>query len=162
MAKNEEDRFHCTIYACDRVVTRQMQNNLVDVRNAKLADDNLKTIIVAKRGERVNSEQIDKESPIAKAYWANWDSLVFKDGCLWRIRYSKNGSRARNLLVIPRPKSKEIIEKYHRGTNGEHFGVMKTVKEIQRRFYWVGCRRSVAAWIHNCEESGKLKEGKKK
>uniref|UniRef100_A0A1A9V7S8 Integrase_H2C2 domain-containing protein n=1 Tax=Glossina austeni TaxID=7395 RepID=A0A1A9V7S8_GLOAU len=44
------------------------------------------------------------------------------------------------------------------GRNREHFGVMKTVKAIKRRFYWVGCRKSVAAWIHSCEESGKSKE----
>uniref|UniRef100_A0A1A9USF5 SAP domain-containing protein n=1 Tax=Glossina austeni TaxID=7395 RepID=A0A1A9USF5_GLOAU len=36
-----------------------------DVRNAQLADDDLTVIIGAKKDERVNSEQIDKESPIA-------------------------------------------------------------------------------------------------
>uniref|UniRef100_A0A1A9V133 CCHC-type domain-containing protein n=1 Tax=Glossina austeni TaxID=7395 RepID=A0A1A9V133_GLOAU len=123
-----------------------------DVQNAQLADDDLKVIIISKKAERVNCEQIDKASPIAKSYWAQWESLVFEDGYLWRIWYSKNDHRTRKLLVIPRAKCKEIIEKHRRGRNGEHFGVMKTVKEIKRGFYWLGSRKSVA-WIRSYEES---------
>uniref|UniRef100_A0A1A9USK2 Integrase_H2C2 domain-containing protein n=1 Tax=Glossina austeni TaxID=7395 RepID=A0A1A9USK2_GLOAU len=96
------------------------------VRNPQLADDNLKVIINAKKGERVKGE-----------------GLV--DRSLWKVWYSKNGPRTRNLLVIARAKCKEIIEKHHRGRNEEHFGVMKTVKEIKRRLYWVGCLKSVVA-----------------
>uniref|UniRef100_A0A1A9VL83 Uncharacterized protein n=1 Tax=Glossina austeni TaxID=7395 RepID=A0A1A9VL83_GLOAU len=68
-----------------------------DVQNAQLADDDLTVIIAVKKGERVNSEEIDKENPIAKAYWAQWESLLFEDGCLWRIWYSKNGPRTRKI-----------------------------------------------------------------
>ncbi|KAL9872515.1 uncharacterized protein ACN2A1_014565 isoform 1-T2 [Glossina fuscipes fuscipes] len=143
-------------------VETNVQFSKDDVRDAQLADNDLKLIIAAKKGERVGSEQIDKESAIANAYWAQWESVVFEDGCLWRIWYSKDCSHKRQLLVIPRTKSKEIMEKHHKGPDGEPFGVMKTVKEIIRRFYWVGCRKSVAAWFHSCEGSGKTKQARHK
>uniref|UniRef100_A0A1B0AS16 Uncharacterized protein n=1 Tax=Glossina palpalis gambiensis TaxID=67801 RepID=A0A1B0AS16_9MUSC len=69
-----------------------------DIRNAQLAANDLKLIIAAKKGEHVGNEQIDKESAIAKAYSAQWESLVFEDGCLWRTWYSKNCSHKRRLL----------------------------------------------------------------
>lgn len=62
---------------------------------------------------------------------------VFEGGWLWRIWYSENGSRTEKWLVLPRAKSEAIIKKDQRGPNGEHFSVTKTVKEINRRFYWV-------------------------
>lgn len=61
--------------------------------------------IVGKKGKRPTRKQIDKESHIAKAYWAQLKNVIFEDGCPAQIRYSKNSLGTKKLLVVSRAKS---------------------------------------------------------
>ncbi|XP_073815088.1 uncharacterized protein [Musca autumnalis] len=121
-------------------------------------DPVLSKIIAAKEGDqRPSQKDIASESHILKSYWAQWNSLLLKDGSLYRRWESEDGKTKRNLIVVPDSKVKEILTEFHHGTSGWHLGITKITKKVKQRFYWAGCQKSFAEWISNCERCMKAK-----
>ncbi|CAD7002082.1 unnamed protein product [Ceratitis capitata] len=55
-------------------------------------------------------------------------------------------------IVVPKLRIPDVLKEFHNGLSGGHLGITKTLEKIKQRFYWVGCRQSVAEWIANCTE----------
>uniref|UniRef100_A0A1B0FF49 RNA-directed DNA polymerase n=1 Tax=Glossina morsitans morsitans TaxID=37546 RepID=A0A1B0FF49_GLOMM len=96
------------------------------------------------------------------AYWAQWQSFIVEDVCLWRIWHSEDFSWAKKLLLGPQARTSEIIREYHNGPRGGHLGITKTMEKFKENFYWVGIKDSVAVWIRNCDQCSKSKGPKSK
>jgi len=129
-----------------------------ELRKEQAGDPILMKIIEAvKHGKRPEWEEISGEPPIAKAYWAQWQSLVVEDGVLYRVWESPNGRSRKNLMVAPRSRQEQILKECHNGHSGGHLGVKKTLENIKTRFYWIGCRQSVMDWIKKCDRCLKAK-----
>lgn len=83
-----------------------------------------------------------------KAYWAQFNTLILKDGILFRKWLSADGTERHQQLVIPRSLRKDVLQQFHSSPTG---GVTKTLAKIKSRFYWVSCSRDVRLWVGVCE-----------
>ena len=123
------------------------------IRINQLEDPDLAKLIIAKEnGVRPPKEQISNESPTAKAYWAQWNSINLVNGYLHRTWESEDGKQSRLLIIVPKSMIPKVLKEYHNGPSGGHLGITKTIEKIKQRFYWIGCRDSIAEWISNCVE----------
>uniref|UniRef100_A0A1A9V2N4 Integrase_H2C2 domain-containing protein n=1 Tax=Glossina austeni TaxID=7395 RepID=A0A1A9V2N4_GLOAU len=108
-----------------------------DMCSAQTADEDLNATLKAiEKEERFTWAEISRESPITKAYWAQWQSRIVDDGCLRRIWHSEDTSWAKKLLVVPQARTSEITREYHNGPSGGHLGIIKTMEKIKDNFYW--------------------------
>ncbi len=57
---------------------------------------------------------------------------------------------------------KEILKQSHDGRTGGHLGQKRTLSKFQRKFYWVGYRRTVDVWVNGCQSCQARKAPKKK
>lgn len=123
------------------------------VRRSQLEDADLVKIMEGKEiDKRPTKEEMAPESPLAKAYWVQWNSLKLINGVLHRTWESEDGNHSRDLIVIPKSRIATVLKEFHNGPSGGHLGVMKTLGKIKQRFYWVNCQDSVAEWIKNCPQ----------
>uniref|UniRef100_A0A1A9V2V7 CCHC-type domain-containing protein n=1 Tax=Glossina austeni TaxID=7395 RepID=A0A1A9V2V7_GLOAU len=87
------------VVICRTIVESNGNFSKEDMRSVQMADEDLNAILKAIEKEgRPTWEEISRESPITKAYWAQWQSLIVEDGCLWRIWHSEDASWAKKLL----------------------------------------------------------------
>jgi hypothetical protein len=154
---------------CKHCTKAETKEGIVDVRLISLSsaerwssehvqqdqesDPDLQKIMKAmKSGQRPTKQEMSGEGAIAKAYWAQWQSLKLQNGCLYRVWEDEDGKANRDLLVVPKCRITEVLSEFHDGPSGGHLGVNKTYDKIRTRFYWIGCRQSIADWIQSCQE----------
>ena len=96
----------------------------------------MKKIISAKQeNKRPSRKDISSESPLMKSYWAQWDSLLLVNGCLYRKWESEDGKTERNLIVVPDSKIKDVLTEFNNGSSGGHLGITKTLEKVKQRYY---------------------------
>jgi hypothetical protein len=123
------------------------------IRKEQREDPDLSIIIkFLEEEQRPEWSEIADKSPTVKAYWTQWDSLIIEDGCLKRTWESPDGKSKQHLMVVPKIRIAEILGEYHGGTSGGHLGINKTLAKVRERFYWSGCRQSVAEWCQKCDQ----------
>jgi len=100
----------------------------------------------------------------AQIYWSYWDSLVLKDGVLYKKWEAPNLRTSFLQLIVPRDQIKEILKEAHDSPSGGHFGVNKTLEKIRKRFFWASCKQDVEKWCRTCKicvsKKGPLEKGK--
>jgi len=96
-------------------------------------------------------KDISDQGPIYKSYWAQWKSLVLRNGVLVRHWESTDGKKKTAQVVIPRSKVKEVLAEMHGGTSGGHLGVNKTIDKVRQRYYWLHLRGDVERWCQQCD-----------
>ena len=73
------------------------------LRKCQQEDPDLKSVIHGlEMNKRSTREEIAAESPVAKAYWAQWNSLKLVSGCLHRVWESEIWQSSRALMIIPK------------------------------------------------------------
>jgi hypothetical protein len=76
-----------------------------------------------------------------KTYWAQWKSLMVRNGILERNCEFANGQSQIAQVVIPRSRVKDVLMELHSGLSGGHLGINNTLNKVWRRFYWLQARR---------------------
>ena len=77
--------------------TSSEQWSNIAIQQDQVGDSDLRKIIEAKKNnQKPTIQAISSESPITKAYWAQWNSLQLINGCLHRMWESEDGSTTRN------------------------------------------------------------------
>lgn len=164
-----EDCHHCrrqelknppVASGCKRTVLRGPENWRVDViAEEQNEDPNIGFIYNLKKADasRPVWSDLSGKSPEVKAYWAQWDSLVMKDGLLKRVWESPDGRESTFLTVLPKKRVPEVLEAVHNGIGGGHFGVNKTLEKAKERFYWVNSRQDVEEWCRQCKDCASTK-----
>lgn len=134
-----------------------------ELRDAQLSDPSLRPLILWLEGtKRPEWGEVSPYSPTVKAYWAQWDSLVLKNGVLYRKFHIVNQQEPQLQLVVPVSIQDDVLRESHDEPTSGHFGVAKTMERLKERFYWVNCRRDVGRWCQKCEPCGKRKGPKTK
>ena len=97
-----------------------------------------------------------------KAYVAQWESLLLKDGILCRVWYPRGygaGVEPVHQIVAPQELRQRILQSLHNSPSSGHLGRYKTVQRVRQRFYCVGYKEEVARWCSRCDTCAMVKPG---
>lgn len=126
-------------------------DNLENWRKDQLEDPTIAKILLGKeKDQRPSWQEVVSEGSVSKIYWSQWDSLIFKNGVLFRKWESPNLQTSVLQIVVPRKRIRQILEEAHDSSSGGHFGVNKTLGRIRKRFYWGTCKQDVENWCRSC------------
>ena len=92
---------------------------------------------------------IQSGSPMTRALWSQWNSLVMRNDVLYRIFYSCNGTMEHLQIVLPISLKVPFLEIIHADTAG-HLKFRKCLDHVQRRAWWLTYRRDVKLFIQCC------------
>jgi len=84
-------------------------------------------------GQRPEWKDNSDRGTIYKSYWAQWKSLVLRNGVLVRHWESADGKKKTAGVAIHHSKVKEVLAEMHGGTSGGHLGVNKTIDKVRQR-----------------------------
>ena len=96
---------------------------------------------------------------LTKAYAQQWDQLRVEKGVLVRHWIGPVEGCNRQQVVLPQCRRQEVIRAAHAGFSGGHFGLKKTLAQVQRRAYWVGWTTDVRLYCLRCPECAKYHRG---
>ena len=94
-----------------------------------------------------------------KAYAQQWDQLRVEKGVLFRHWVGPVEGCSRQQVVLPQCRRQDVIREAHAGFSGGHFGLKKTLAQVQRRAYWVGWTADVRLYCLRCPECAKYHRG---
>lgn len=117
----------------------------------------LKTWLSESRNQP-DHEAVKGASLEVKTLWTQWQLLVLKDGILYRRRPEPLGLFQLQ-LVVPVKLRGEIMRLMHSVRPAGHFGITRTLKRIQTRFYWPRLRADVERWCKVCFQCARRKDG---
>jgi len=107
------------------------------------------------------SDSLQTESEQTKKLVLKWNELLVKDGLVYRQKTRlKEAGHVQPQLLLPRSEVNRAIELCHAGSVGGHFGIEKTLKQVARRFYWVGWKDDVCRYCRSCEQCIRYHRGK--
>ena len=110
--------------------------------------------------ERPTNESIQTDSELTKKMAVKWDNLEVHNGLVYRRLESPKPSPTMLQLLVPRCCVPEVFRLCHTGTVGGHFGVKRTMVQVQRRFYWATWKTDVRKYCKACSECSTYHRGK--
>ena len=86
--------------------------------------------------EPPNNEDMAVESETTKRLVTKWNEFRTHNGLVYReAEKSKPGEPKMLRLLVPRSEVDEVLYQCHAGTTAGHFGIRKTLDQVQRRFF---------------------------
>ena len=104
-----------------------------------------------RNNKRPSKQDMASKSPAARHYWILWDSLLLKDGLLYRKFPKKDGSGEYMQFVVPRSLKSDILFQMHDSVLSGHLGCKKTKEKIRQRFYWFAMKEDIRIYIQKCD-----------
>ncbi|GBN46038.1 hypothetical protein AVEN_86405-1 [Araneus ventricosus] len=140
-------------------MTTEDRWSLSEIQKSQLEDPDIRPILKLKQNsaDRPSWQEIARESPATKQYWALWNPLYLKDGVLYRKWESDDGGFYRRQLILPKSRIQEVLRETHDNTSGRHSGIMKTLLKTREQFYWDRLRANVEKWCRECHACGARK-----
>lgn len=77
-----------------------------------------------------------------------------EDGKLYKLVMDKTDSENEDSCwkeVVPKFRRSDILKEHHDVVTAGHLGVFKTIKRIQRLYYWPKMRSDIAKYVKNCQ-----------
>ena len=98
-----------------------------ELRKKQLADPDVGVILKwFESGKRPFEQIVPATSPATKHYWLLWDSLLLKNGVLYRKFLKKDGTGEYGQLVVPKAIREQILFQMHTSILSGHLGRKKT------------------------------------
>ena len=130
-----------------------------EIRAAQVNDDGISIVIKycteKKPPDKSELRALPEE---AKELLLQWDSLIVRDGILYRRFQHPDGATKFFQLVLPGKLRREYIERLH--TDLGHFGQSKTCEAVSRRIYFPGWRPYTKLIVKNCTVCNKSQRGR--
>jgi len=117
--------------------------------------------LLLRQNSRPRAEEVISESDTTKALWRQWNSLVLKDGVLFRRATGKQSRRSVLQLVVSASKRADFIAECHRNTNGGHRAFRTRLDRVRRRGFWMGWRRDVERDCRQCPDCSSFVRGRR-
>jgi len=112
-----------------------------DLTKLQLADKEIGAVVQMRleSSKAPCADSLQTESEQTKKLVLKWNELLVKDGLVYRQKTRlKEAGHVQPQLLLPRSEVMRAIELCHAGSVGGHFGIEKTLKQVERRFYWIG------------------------
>lgn len=58
---------------------------------------------------------------------------------------------AREQVVVPEELRRRLLEEYHEGIGGGHFGRKSMIERLRAKYWWPGFYADIARWVQSCE-----------
>ncbi|KAL7883473.1 hypothetical protein SRHO_G00011310 [Serrasalmus rhombeus] len=100
--------------------------------------------------QRPTWKEVSSYNPATKAYWSQWDRLVFRENIIFRRFYSSENPAYHLQVLLPRVYRNAVVTQLHDGPVGGHFGVERTLTRLQTRYYWHQMKEDVVLWCRTC------------
>lgn len=125
-----------------------------DIRKAQLDDPHIRPILemMESTDGKPTWQEISPFSPSTKRYWALWDTLLLKNGVLYRRWESNDGRSTKLQLILPSSRVGSVLGELHNSPSGGHFGILKTLSKVRERFFWDKSRSDVENWCKTCDD----------
>jgi len=117
------------------------------------------TIEFCKKGEPPDRDEIRTIPEEAKDMLLQFETLVMRNGLLYRRFVHRDGSTKHLQLILPTKMCREYIEHIHADLG--HFGQAKTCEAVARRAYFPGWRPYKKLIVRNCTTCSKSHRGGK-
>ena len=121
-----------------------------DLAKLQLADKEIGAVVQMRldNNRAPCSDLLQTESEQTKKLVLKWDELLVRDGLVFRQKSGlKDTGHVQPQLLLPRSEVNRAIELCHAGSVGGHFGIEKTLKQVERRFYWIGWKDDVRSCL---------------
>lgn len=94
---------------------------------------------------------------------ADFPLWMIRDGKLYRKTKLRYPDLEINewLLVVPKDKRQEVIQRHHDPPTCGHLGISKTLARIHQKYYWPKCHIDVSRYIRNCQVCLQIKPEQK-
>ena len=86
-----------------------------------------------------------------KHYKANEDSIILKDGLLFRKYYGETGSVEYYQILKPKQLVNEVLRNLHEEF-GKHLGITKTTIAYREKYYYPNMAQLIREWVLSCEQ----------
>jgi Integrase zinc binding domain len=93
-------------------------------------------------GQRPTWDDVKATSPVLRALWQQFDSLVLRNGAVHRVFHDSNGSVKHYQYVLPKVLKVAFLELVHADAAG-HLKFVKCIEHVQRRAWWYAWRRDL-------------------
>ena len=94
-------------------------------------------------------EEIRSFSPALRALWQQYESLIMRDGVIYRIFHDSYGDAQYYQLVLPSKLKIPFLELVNADAAG-HLKLSKCIPHVQRRAWWSTYRRDLKLFIDCC------------
>jgi len=102
--------------------------------------------------------QMQAKSPMLRALWRQFQSLVLRDGVLHRIFHDTAGSADFYQVVLPRPLRSPLLDLIHSDVAG-HLKYEKCLDHIKRRCWWYEYKTDLKVFVANCSKCSAFHRG---
>lgn len=123
-----------------------------ELREHQRADPVLGPLLRWKQeGAKPGREESGPCSPAIKTLLEKWESLSLQEGVLYRS-WQAPGGQATWQLVVPKSLQDNVLKLVHGAPGAGHFGYYKTLRKLQKKFYWGQHHKDVEAFCRKCDE----------
>ena len=134
------------VWICDSLSEEQIRGFQAD----DLVVGRFIDLLEGHKESKPQHKDIEGDSNDVKKMCMQWTDFILKNGVLYKR--PKSGDVLR--IVAPRKLRDTIIAQMH---DFGHLGIVKTLCEMQKRFYWIRMKADVIRWIRCCRICAKHK-----
>lgn len=127
------------VWVCESYTDEQIRG----LQSDDLVVQRMVDLLQVHKDSKPSHKVIEADAEDVKKMCINWSEYTLRDGILYKK--PKSGDVLR--LVAPRQLRDTIITHLH---DFGHQGIVKTLAQIKRRFYWIRMKDDVIRWIKCC------------
>ena len=123
----------------------------VDLSNRQSEDPDIGPVLqwLTSGSGRPAWDEVKSASPFTRSLWQQYESLVLRNGALYRIFHNTNGLAEYYQYVLPATLKIPFLELVH-GDAAGHLKFAKCTEHVNRRAWWPTWRRDLNLFIGCC------------
>ena len=120
----------------------------LDLAHEQSLDETIQEVLSWKSRGHVDTSP---NLPIAlRKYRKQFDRLVVEDNILYRLFFDDCGKIKHKQYCVPKSLWREVVYRLHHSRTAGHLGIVKTIEEFRKRFYFPNFTEFFLSTIRNC------------